>query len=61
MTKRLNEVPENNEDPLDEAKNEGREEQFMDIDRMVSEGLGGGRVTMDNGKIEETTTDTMDE
>lgn len=41
--------------------NEGREEQFMDIDRMVNEGLGGGRVTEDNGLIEETTTDTTDD
>jgi hypothetical protein len=41
---------------------EGRDEQFNDIDRMVSEGLGGGYVTEDdNGLIEETTTDTMDQ
>lgn len=38
---------------------EGRNEVFVDIDRMVNEGLGGGRVTDDNGLIEETTTDTM--
>lgn len=30
----------------------------MDIDRMVNEGLGGGTVTLHNGLIEETTTDT---
>lgn len=38
----------------------GREERFLDIDRMVNEGLGGGNVTRDNGLIEETTTDTME-
>lgn len=32
----------------------------MDIDRMVNEGLGGGQVTMHNGLIEDSTTDTMD-
>jgi len=40
---------------------EGRDDYFMDIDRMVNEGLGGGMVTMHNGLIEETTTDTMDD
>ncbi|MFF2480856.1 hypothetical protein [Paenibacillus sp. NPDC058071] len=40
--------------------NEGRDDYFMDIDRMVNEGLGGGQVTLHNGLIEETTTDTMD-
>ncbi|WP_019638894.1 hypothetical protein [Paenibacillus fonticola] len=39
---------------------DGRENRFLDIDRMVNEGLGGGNVTMDNGLIEETTTDTME-
>lgn len=39
--------------------NEGRKEMFIDIDRFVNEGLGGGRVTDDNGLIEDTTTDTM--
>ncbi len=38
---------------------EGRDKHFMDIDRMVNEGLGGGNVMEDNGLIEETTTDTM--
>ncbi len=38
---------------------EGRGDNFMDIDRMVNEGLGGGQVTLQNGLIEETTTDTM--
>lgn len=35
---------------------EGRDEYFMDIDRMVNEGLGGGRVTYNDyhtGLIEE--------
>nr|WP_228551824.1 hypothetical protein [Paenibacillus pasadenensis] len=31
----------------------------MDIDRMVGEGLGGGQVTIHNGHIGESTTDTM--
>lgn len=38
---------------------EGRDKAFMDVDRMVNEGLGGGMVTEHNGLIEETTTDTM--
>ncbi len=33
----------------------------MDIDRMVNEGLGGGNVTEHNGKVEETTTNSMQE
>lgn len=44
-----------------DALHEGREDSFIDIDRMVSEGLGGGFVSPQNGLIEETTTDTMDE
>ncbi|SFA96638.1 hypothetical protein SAMN05216312_102559 [Cohnella sp. OV330] len=40
---------------------EGRDNYDMDIDRMINEGLGGGQVTLDNGLIEETTTDTMRE
>lgn len=39
--------------------NEGRDEHFMDVDRMVNEGLGGGNITVNNGLIEDTTTDTM--
>lgn len=38
---------------------QGRADYFMDIDRMVNEGLGGGNVTLSNGLIEESTTDTM--
>ncbi|MDF2964329.1 MAG: hypothetical protein K0S39_6064 [Paenibacillus sp.] len=43
-----------------DALQQGREDYFMDIDRMVNEGLGGGNVTINNGLIEESTTDTMD-
>ncbi|RAP28468.1 hypothetical protein C2W64_04903 [Brevibacillus laterosporus] len=39
---------------------EGRDKNFMDIDRMVNEGLGGGIVADHNGLIEETTVDSMD-
>ncbi|ANY76638.1 hypothetical protein BBD41_19420 [Paenibacillus ihbetae] len=37
-----------------------RESTMFDIDRMINEGLGGGNVTMDNGLIGPSTTDTMD-
>lgn len=30
---------------------EGRDRYFVDIDRMINEGLGGGQVTHDNGLI----------
>jgi hypothetical protein len=43
-----------------DSLHEGRDKHFLDIDRMVNEGLGGGLVTDQNGLIEETTTDTMD-
>lgn len=43
-----------------DKKHEGREDFFMDIDRMVNEGLGGGQVTLNNGLIDESTTDTME-
>ena len=39
---------------------EGRDQHFMDIDRMVNEGLGGGTVSFHNGLIGDSTTDTMD-
>ncbi|MED4602886.1 hypothetical protein P9314_19815 [Paenibacillus validus] len=39
---------------------EGRDSHFMDIDRMINEGLGGGNVTLHNGLIDDSTTDTMD-
>jgi hypothetical protein len=40
-------------------KQDSRENYFVDIDRMVNEGLGGGNVTVNNGLIEETTADTL--
>ncbi len=43
-----------------DSMNESRDDMFMDIDRMVNEGLGGGQVSWQNGLIEETTTDEMD-
>ncbi|MFE5323560.1 hypothetical protein ACFQ88_33245 [Paenibacillus sp. NPDC056579] len=43
-----------------DALHQGRQDYFMDIDRMVNEGLGGGIVSLNNGLIEESTTDTMD-
>lgn len=43
-----------------DSLHQGRDEYFMDIDRMTNEGLGGGNVTVHNGLIEESTTDTMD-
>lgn len=46
---------------LPESDHEGRDEHYMDIDRMVNEGLGGGTVSIHNGLIEESTTDTMGE
>ncbi|MNZ70720.1 hypothetical protein D3C78_890680 [compost metagenome] len=44
----------------DDLMNEGRDDCFMDIDRMVNEGLGGGNVTLQNGLIDDTTTDYME-
>ncbi len=46
---------------ISDAQHEGRDVMYMDIDRMINEGLGGGRVTDQNGLIEETTTHTMDD
>ena len=43
-----------------EPGSEGRDDYYMDIDRMINEGLGGGNVTIQNGLIEESTTDTME-
>ena len=47
---------------MQDSTNEGKTERFLDEDRMVNEGLGGGNV-MDaaNGRIDGTTVDTMDE
>ncbi|RED65098.1 hypothetical protein [Cohnella lupini] len=39
---------------------EGKDVYDMDVDRMMNEGLGGGQVTLHNGLISETTTDTME-
>lgn len=44
-----------------DTDHEGRNDYFMDVDRMINEGLGGGTVSMHNGLIEETSTDTMDD
>ncbi|MFD1956272.1 hypothetical protein ACFSL6_19340 [Paenibacillus thailandensis] len=49
-----------NSERLPESDHEGRDQYYMDIDRMVNEGLGGGTVSVHNGLIEETTTDTME-
>lgn len=46
---------------LSDSNHEGRDNYFMDIDRMINEGLGGGNVTMQNGLIEASTTDTIGE
>ncbi|CAN7724827.1 hypothetical protein LJR153_006087 [Paenibacillus sp. LjRoot153] len=42
-----------------DTNNEDRDDCYMDIDRMINEGLGGGNVTMQGGLIEHSTTDTM--
>jgi hypothetical protein len=52
-------MADNNADELEESRHEGKEAYDMDIDRMINEGLGGGQVTINNGLIEESTTDTM--
>lgn len=49
----------NDKHAKNDSLHEGRDSCFMDIDRMVNEGLGGGTVCEQNGLIEETTTDTM--
>jgi len=46
---------------MDDALFEGRNSADMDIDRMVNEGLGGGNITLHNGFIDHSTTDTMRE
>lgn len=43
-----------------DTNNEDRDDCYMDIDRMINEGLGGGNVTMQGGLIEHSTTDTME-
>lgn len=54
-------MTEKNNSTRTDSMYEGKDEAFMDIDRMTNEGLGGGMVTMDNGLIEASTTDTMHE
>jgi hypothetical protein len=41
--------------PEKDSIHEGRNRFFVDVDRMINEGLGGGQVTQDNGLINETT------
>ncbi|MEW9702102.1 hypothetical protein [Paenibacillus sp. SI8] len=43
-----------------DRNDQGQEDYFMDIDRMINEGLGGGNVTIQGGLIDASTTDTMD-
>jgi hypothetical protein len=49
------------ETQLSDSIHEGKDVYDMDIDRMINEGLGGGQVTVQNGLISESTTDTMEE
>lgn len=44
----------------EDSIHEGKDVYDMDIDRMINEGLGGGQVTVNNGLISESTTDTME-
>lgn len=44
-----------------DVPHEGRLTAELDIDRMVNEGLGGGQVTLQNGRIGATTTDERDD
>ncbi len=43
----------------DPKKKDSRDDYFVDVDRMVNEGLGGGNVTIDNGLIEEAVGETL--
>lgn len=48
----------NNDDK--DPNNQGKKDKFMDVDRMINEGLGGGNVTLANGGlINDSTIDTM--
>lgn len=43
-----------------DSQYEGRDEAFMDIDRMVNEGLAGGQIIENaTGEIDDTSTDEM--
>jgi hypothetical protein len=45
-----------------DSDHEGREDLYVDIDRMTNEGLAGGRILPGrNGLIEDDTTHTMDQ
>jgi hypothetical protein len=44
----------------DDLPFEGKTKYELDVDRMVNEGLGGGRVTNQNGHIGDTTTEPDD-
>ena len=45
-----------------DSDHEGRDDHYVDIDRMTNEGLAGGRVLPgQNGLIEDDTTHTMDQ
>lgn len=44
---------------LQDSRFEGRDSMEMDIDRMVNEGLAGGRINPGTGKIDEATVEEM--
>lgn len=44
-----------------DVQHEGRQEKFVDVDRMINEGLGGGQVTDQNGLITDTVELTEEE
>jgi len=45
-----------------DGEHEGRDRAFMDVDRMVNEGLGAGRVSAARtGLVDSTTTDDMED
>ncbi|WP_176717304.1 hypothetical protein [Vulcanibacillus modesticaldus] len=44
-----------------DSQYEGRDKYFIDVDRMVNEGLGGGNISQENGLIEDTTVDTVND
>lgn len=51
-----------NKNRLEDRTDELRKDKFVDEDRMVNEGLGGGYITnKHNGRIDETTVDSMDQ
>jgi len=56
-----NNIEQSKESFAQDAIFEGRDSADMDIDRMVNEGLGGGNITLHNGFIDHSTTDSMTE